>query len=429
MNADVRTSVLSAVYALIVSDVRPAAAESDWQTAPTSSPYPATEVRGGIRRQWTRGNAPVARGRRSLRRPTRRFDSAVQPADYVPEMNDAADELPADAQFYTIDELREEMKKLAWTKGDFTIVPYGQLWGSMMYGSSRWAPGQFILYVPSADGLLGEGRGQFRNRHAENPAGHEYYRPRDSYVRGFTKSGVQVEVDFMGLAGNVVGGSVIPTGENFAGLLMRHAFAEIKTDDWRLLAGQTWDVISPLNPGMLTYAVGWAGGNIGFRRMQIRGERYWHFGDSCLVTVQGAMMQDVVADLPAFAENSNWPVLEGRLALSLAKPLTEFAPLPSVCRDTLASKAGFPIDMRNRADDYRLPTWSVCADAVRHYAAAGDSGRVLHGKEPGHVPGRRQSGHQSFTRTPSNPRAGGSICGTTGRPGCIAISVAGTMTR
>ena len=50
-------------------------------------------------------------------------------------------ELPADAQFYTIEELREEMKKLAWTKGDFTIVPYGQLWGSMMYGSSRWARG------------------------------------------------------------------------------------------------------------------------------------------------------------------------------------------------------------------------------------------------------------------------------------------------
>jgi len=241
--------------------------------------------------------------------PPARFDSSVQPADYVPEMNDMADELPADAQFYTIDELREEMKKLAWTKGDFTIIPYGQLWGSMMYGSSRWAPGQFILYVPSADGLLGEGEDSFvidtrRTRLGMNITGPEIP------MFGCAKSGAQVEVDFMGLAGNVVGGSVLPTGENFAGLLMRHAFAEIKTDNWRLLAGQTWDVISPLNPVMLTYAVGWAGGNIGFRRMQIRGERYLHFSDSCLVTVQGAMVQDVVADLPAIAENSNWPVLE-----------------------------------------------------------------------------------------------------------------------
>ena len=39
----------------------------------------------------------------------------------------------------------------------------------------------------------------------------------------------------------------------------------------------------------------------------------------------------------------------------------EFDPLPSVCRDTSASRAGIfsPPD----ADDYRLPTWSVCADA------------------------------------------------------------------
>ena len=71
---------------------------------------------------------------------------------------------------------------------------------------------------------------------------------------------------------------------------------------------------------MLTYAVGWAGGNIGFRRMQIRGERYLHFSDSCLVTVQGAMMQDVVADLPNLAENANWPVLGGRVALSVGEP-------------------------------------------------------------------------------------------------------------
>ncbi len=290
--------------------------------------------------------------------PPLRFDSSVQPADYVPEMNDAADELPADAQFYTIEELREEMKKLAWTKGDFTIVPYGQLWGSAFYGSSRWAPGQFILYVPSADGLLGEGEDSFvidtrRTRLGINITGPEIP------MFGCAKSGAQVEVDFMGLAGNVVGGSVIPTGENFAGLLMRHAFAEIKTDNWRLLAGQTWDVISPLNPGMLTYAVGWAGGNIGFRRMQIRGERFLHFNDSCLVTVQGAMMQDVVADLPALAENANWPVLEGRVALSLGQACNGVRPFTIGLSGHVGEQGwDFP-----DADDYRLPTWSVCADA------------------------------------------------------------------
>ena len=56
--------------------------------------------------------------------------------------------------------------------------------------------------------------------------------------------------------------------------LLRHAYAEVKDDDFRLLAGQTWDVISPLFPSMLMYSVGWDAGDIGYRRAQVRGERY-----------------------------------------------------------------------------------------------------------------------------------------------------------
>ena len=41
------------------------------------------------------------------------------------------------------------------------------------------------------------------------------------------------------------------TTENKATVLLRHAYAEVKDDDFRFLVGQTWDVISPLTPGML----------------------------------------------------------------------------------------------------------------------------------------------------------------------------------
>ena len=43
-------------------------------------------------------------------------------------------------QYFTLDELKDEMKKLAWTKGDFTIVPYGFLWGNMVYETERTDP-------------------------------------------------------------------------------------------------------------------------------------------------------------------------------------------------------------------------------------------------------------------------------------------------
>ena len=37
-----------------------------------------------------------------------------------------------------------------------------------------------------------------------------------------------------------------------------------------ILGGQTWDVISPLNPRSLNYSVYWWAGNIGYRRPQVR---------------------------------------------------------------------------------------------------------------------------------------------------------------
>ena len=104
--------------------------------------------------------------------------------------------------------------------------------------------------------------------------------------------------------------------------MLRHAYAEVKDDDFRILVGQTWDVISPLNPGMLIYSVGWDGGNIGYRRAQFRGERYYAFSDVSLVTAQLSINPQVFADnttttTPAATltgEPSNWPIVEGRVA-------------------------------------------------------------------------------------------------------------------
>jgi hypothetical protein len=51
---------------------------------------------------------------------------------------------------YTISELREEMKKCAWSKGDFKIVPYGWLWANAVYSTERTNPGSYTLFVESA---------------------------------------------------------------------------------------------------------------------------------------------------------------------------------------------------------------------------------------------------------------------------------------
>jgi hypothetical protein len=82
------------------------------------------------------------------------WPSGVSQASYDPDVMAVTAEteqmLESDVEYCTLDELRAELKKLAWIKGDYRIVPYGALWGSAIYATQRTAPGPFILYVSSA---------------------------------------------------------------------------------------------------------------------------------------------------------------------------------------------------------------------------------------------------------------------------------------
>jgi hypothetical protein len=214
---------------------------------------------------------------------------------------------PTDSdRYFTLDELKSEMKKLAWTKGDFTITPYGTLWANMAYETARSVNGDYVLYVsrPRVDD-----NDVFHVDPKSTRLGFDVLGPHVSFF-GDAQTGGRVEVDFQGTF----------TTENKASVLLRHAYIEVKNDEYRLLAGQTWDVISPLYPGVLFYTVGWDGGNIGYRRAQARGERYMALSDDLLITAQGSLNVDILADtLPAAltSDHSGWPVLEGRLAAAL----------------------------------------------------------------------------------------------------------------
>jgi hypothetical protein len=293
------------------------------------------------------------------------WSSGVSQALYDPQVMAATAEseqtLEPDAEYYTLDELREEMKKLAWTKGDYRIVPYGSLWGSAIYASQRTAPGPFILYIASA---TTEGEDDFVIDTRRTRIGVDVSGPKVPMF-GCAETAGKLEIDFHGVFGTFEGLRVVGP-ENQTGLQLRHAYAEVKNEDFRLLAGQTWDLVSPLYPGMLTYAVGWGAGNIGFRRMQIRYERYLHMADDSVITLQGAIAQDIALDFINYAESANWPVLQGRCgyttgALGPCQPLTI-----GVSGHVGEQGFDFPaVDLLNlpARDDARIETWSLNADA------------------------------------------------------------------
>ena len=112
---------------------------------------------------------------------------------------------------------------------------------------------------------------------------------------------------------------------------------------------------------MLTYAS--AGeGNIGFRRMQIRYERYLQLTHTA-ADVQGAMAQDIALDFMQYAESANWPILQGRCGLD-CQPVSAFQPL-SVGVSGHIGEQGFDfpsIGPLPAQDDARIETWSFNAD-------------------------------------------------------------------
>jgi hypothetical protein len=233
--------------------------------------------------------------------------NAAPSAGAVP-VPDTAAVKPGEGNFFTLDELRGEMKKLSWKKGDFAVVPYGYLWGNSVFSTERTSPGSYTLFVQSASTTP---ENEFIVDARNTRLGFDVLGPQIPCL-DCAQTGGKVEIDFQN--------SVLST-ENKATILLRHAYAEAKNEDYRLLVGQTWDVISPLYPGMLMYSVGWDGGNIGYRRAQFRGERYLKCSDVSLVTVQASINQNIFPDSigGVTGEPSNWPIVEGRVAWTIGQ--------------------------------------------------------------------------------------------------------------
>jgi hypothetical protein len=139
---------------------------------------------------------------------------------------------------------------------------------------------------------------------------------------------------------------------------MRHAYVELQSGKWGLLAGQTWDIFGPLGSSSLnTNGWLWNGGNIGFRRPQIRVTKNCSFGGSNLVTQISVNRNIGVATSGSVnaGENSGAPLSEGRIAYSF----------PVFGKKSTVGIAGlYGVEKINRGDgtSYEVPESGVALD-------------------------------------------------------------------
>lgn len=214
---------------------------------------------------------------------------------------------PAAAGFDPLDpKVQAMLSEVAWKKGKFTLQPYGFVQVNTSWESAQSTRGDYILWVDAVP--AGGDQAEFYIDAKSTRLGLNILGPN---ARGFGggcyKTSATVEFNFQGAFN---GGYY-----HKPGILFRRAFIEMKNNDWRFLAGQEWDVISPLNPGSINYAVAFASGNLNYRRPQLRVERT--IVNSCNLKTLAQFSLNQMVPTSESVDAGSWPLLEGRLGWTI----------------------------------------------------------------------------------------------------------------
>lgn len=205
----------------------------------------------------------------------------------------------------------KDTKKGVWSNLDVQF--YGFIKADASYDNSRVDNGNYVKWVDSE--ALNSDDNEFNLTANQTRLGFNIAGPE---TEGMVASG-KVEFDFYG--GNSSGAS-----QNTSHPFMRHAYMKL---DWpkqrfNIIAGQTWDTISPLNPFTLNYSVAWWAGNIGYRRPQIRLTKSFAVNDKVDMKLEGALARTIGRDSSfngESGEDSGYPTFQGRASATF--PLIE----------------------------------------------------------------------------------------------------------
>jgi hypothetical protein len=179
-----------------------------------------------------------------------------------------------------------------------TINPYGYIKLDALYETGRSSHGNFAIWAADP----ADNEGNFYVTAKETRLGFA--------IKGFGfgkfKATGKIEVDFHS-----------SNSENKAYNYMRHAFMKISDGSLTIIAGQTWDIINPLNAATLNYPVSWGAGNIGYRRPQLSIRKDFKTGKN-MFTMQAGIFRTIAADYDADGSEdgaaAGFPMIQGRIA-------------------------------------------------------------------------------------------------------------------
>jgi hypothetical protein len=197
-------------------------------------------------------------------------------------------------------------KSLAWKKGFFAITPYGYINSSTSYETKRTTTGDYAVFANSPDLETDSG---FNVDPKSTRMGLKMESVGIPGWNGSKSEGV-IEFDFQGAF----------QSRNRGSLLLRKAYVAIFDNQTKFLAGQDWEIISPLYPKTLNYTAGACVGNVGYRRAMLRVDHQFDFCNASHLTTQFGITDHVFRDnIEVVPASTSWPVIQGRLAYTFGK--------------------------------------------------------------------------------------------------------------
>ncbi|GHT10484.1 hypothetical protein FACS1894170_02640 [Planctomycetales bacterium] len=194
-------------------------------------------------------------------------------------------------------------KKSAFSKGKFGFTPYGYFNLDTSYETNKTTTGDYAVWAnpPGAKDDPGFSVDVKSTRLGMKIDGPGIYGWQGS------KTEAVAEVDFQ---------QGYYSSRNRPGLLLRKAYFAVYDNDTRFLAGQDWEVVSPLYPKTLNYTAGSCVGNIGYRRAMLRVDQ--KYGKQ--FSTQFALCDNVYRDGASVNPGSQrYPLIEGRAAYSFGQ--------------------------------------------------------------------------------------------------------------
>ncbi|MDR3183388.1 MAG: hypothetical protein LBT89_10835 [Planctomycetaceae bacterium] len=220
-------------------------------------------------------------------------------------------EFEAFIQQYHENHQAKAAKKSAFYKGKFGFTPYGYFNLDASFESDKTTTGDYTVWANAPGKKEDPG---FSADVKSTRLGMKIDGPGISGWNG-SKTEAVVEVDFQ---------QGYHTSRNRAGLLLRKAYLAVYDNDTRFLAGQDWEVISPLYPKLLNYTGGAGVGNIGYRRGMLRVDQKWTEHWATQFALCDNVYRDGTAVSPASAR---YPLIEGRVAYTFSPAHPRMQPI------------------------------------------------------------------------------------------------------